>query len=173
MLAAVEEDYQTNYPYTLEDFILYKLFDPAHTDLILEVCQTAERELKLKCALNNLQKRWEKLMLTLQQKSLDRYLFAFPKSSSMPACERTTKFLLSRSQHQLQDGFGGQMSHLIAAGNTKEIIMMLEEDLTELQILKGVAQAESVKNQIEYWNTMLIQLQEIIQLLDTCQDKVG
>ena len=64
------------------------------------------------------------------------------------------------------------MAHLIAAGNTKEIMMMLEEDLTELQILKGVARADSVKNQIDYWYTMLIQLQEIIQLLDTCQDKV-
>ncbi len=111
-------------------------------------------------------------MLTLQQKSLDQFSFAFPKTSSIPANERATKFLLSPSQHQIQDGYGGKMAHLIAAGNTKEIMMMLEEDLTELQILKGVARADSVKNQIDYWYTMLIQLQEIIQLLDTCQDKV-
>ena len=49
---------------------------------------------------------------------------------------------------------------------------MLEEDLMDLQILKGVAHAEGVKLQIEYWNTLLLQLQEMVGLLDTCQEEV-
>ena len=172
LFAAVEEDYNPDHAYTLNDLILYSLLDPCHTDLIKEVCQTAERESKLKSSLHHLQKRWEKLMLTLQQKPLFSYTFVFPKSSSpLSGNEKTTKFLFSSSQQQLQDG-PGQRSHLVAAGNTKEVLVMLEEDLTELQILMGVARAETVRNHIHYWNTMLVQLHEIMQLLDTCQDKV-
>ncbi len=110
-------------------------------------------------------------MLTLQQKSLLSYTFVFPKSSPSSGNEKTTKFLFSSSQQQLQDG-PDQRNHLVAAGNTKEVLVMLEEDLTELQILMGVARAETVRNHIHYWNTMLMQLHEIMQLLDTCQDKV-
>ena len=110
-------------------------------------------------------------MLSLQQKSFQPYSFAFPKSSPQPVNERMTKFSLSASQQQLHDGLG-QMTHLIAAGNTKELLILLEEDLTELQMLRGVARAESMKNQIEYWNATLVQLHEMIQLLDMCQDKV-
>lgn len=111
-------------------------------------------------------------MLTLHKKPSDRFSFALPKFSPAPTSERTTKFVLSPSQKPL-DNDNDDKSHLIAAGNTKEILLLLEGDLTELQILRGVAQAESVKQQIGHWSMVLVQLQEIVHLLDTCQDRVG
>ena len=169
MLASVEEEYQSSHQYTLQDFFLFRLFDKSHIELITEVCEGAEREAKLKHSLQNLQNRWEKQMLTLQQKTPEPYSFAFPNTSHSPVGEKTTKFFLSSTQ---QPGFC-PVAHVISAGNTQELLISLEEDITQLQVLRGLARASTVKLQVEYWSTVLSQLQEIVSLLNKCQEKVS
>lgn len=164
-------EYQPTHSYTLRDFILFKLLDPSNSELVIEVCQGAEREATLKNSVEHLQQKWEQYMLNLQQKNSEPYSFAFQNVANCPLPgEKVTKFVLSSNSPQPGKG---PTSHIFIVINIQKVLQDLENDVTWLQVLRGSAHAlGNLKVQLEYWNTILKQLQEIVILLTECQEKV-
>lgn len=164
-------EYQATQSYTLHDFILFKLLDSSNSELVIEVCQGAEREATLKNSVEHLQQKWEQYMLNLQQKNSEPYAFAFQTMANCPLPgEKVTKFVFSSNSPQPGKG---SINHILTVTNTQEVLQDLENDVTWLQILRGSAHAMgNLKVQLEYWNTVLKQLQELVILLTECQEKV-
>ena len=164
-------EYQPTQSYTLHDFILFKLLDPSNSELVSEVCQGAEREATLKNSVEHLQQKWEQYMFNLQQKNSELYAFAFRTVGNCPLPgEKVTKFVFSSNSPQPGKG---PVRHILTVTNTQEVLQDLENDVTWLQVLRGSAHAlGNLKVQLEYWNTVLKQLQELVMLLAECQEKV-
>ena len=166
----MDEEYQPSHSYTLNDLYLFKLLDETYVDLVNEVWQTAERQASLRHTIEHIQQRWEREMFVLQQQSSEPYSFAFAEAAASPAEERTTKFRITPPQHMLDVGDG--VNVIVSVENAHELLVRLEEDVTLLQMLKSSAYASTFRHQMEHWSKLLRQVQEMVHLINKCQDQV-
>lgn len=179
MLAAVEVQYNSSVQYTLHDLLIYKVLSPDNTHLLNEVCQSAEREAALKNSVETLQKKWETRRFLLDKENCDRYSFAFPLSAPSPEVtiekkeniKVTTFALSSMSQESTVASISGPtVTRLLDA---TEVLRELEEDLTLVQVYcRSPHCVGGLKGQLEYWAAALNQLMELVELLQSCQEKV-
>lgn len=167
----MDEEYQPSHTYTLHDLHLYKLLDETYEDLVTKVCQTAERQATLRHSVEYIQRRWETEMFILQQRPSEPFSFAFAETTISPVEERTTKFRITPPQHLLDLGDGANA--IVSVENAQELLVKLEDDITRLQMLESSAYASSFKHQMEHWNKLLRQIQEMVALVDKCQNKVN
>ncbi|XP_011407347.2 PREDICTED: uncharacterized protein LOC105314715 [Amphimedon queenslandica] len=178
LLAAVEVQYNSSTLYTLQDLLLYKLLSPENRPLLNEVCQSAEREAALKNSVETLQKKWEGRKFVLDKESYEKYSFAFPLSSPSPdiltetrESLRVTKFALSSPsmESSVVSASGPSITRLVDA---REVLQELEEDLTLVQVYCGSPHCVGgLKGQLEYWSSALRQLMELVELVESCQNK--
>ena len=145
-----------------------------------EVCQSAEREASLKNSVETLQKKWENRKFVLDKENYDKYSFAFPLSSPSPDILtekrenlRVTKFALSSPSMDSTAGSvsGPSITRLV---DTREVLQELEQDMTLVQVYCGSPHCVGgLKGQLEYWGSALKQLMELVELLESCQNKVN
>lgn len=173
IFANVEEEYHPSHQYTLHELFMNHILD--NKDTVKEICHKAEKQEQLKLSITTLKKNWESRLLDIEILTSEKYLFALPEAIS--PVQRVVQLPREKSV-SLRPGLTADdtlcpSTHVLAVSNLNKLLVMIEDELVNLQVLvRSPYLGALMKGQAEHWTMALTQLQELLSLLTSCQEKV-
>ena len=152
--------------------LLENILQNSNSEIIIEICNSAEKESKLSKSVRALHLKWHAHHLQVEKLPPKTYPFAFVDPIDFLSVKKpgakTARFALSLSSHMATDQ---ECIQLVT--NAENLCVELEEDITSLQVyLSSVSSTSHISTSIKSWLVMLRQIMEITTLMTNGQKEV-